>query len=212
MKYTFNIDPRTKIEDIDKLDVPVGVQFTGDFTEESAAKFRSELNVAEYAARLSGQDIIPITIDSYGGDVYALMSCLDAVDACSLPVATIVEGKAMSAGAFLFAYGKQGHRYVAPGATLMYHSAQYFAYGKHEEIKNSAKAIEFLQKRMFERVSKRIGKPLDWLDQKLMEQRHLDWYLSPEEAVELGFANHIGVPVMNVEIKMTHSFALPPTK
>lgn len=122
MKYQINIDPRVTISEADKsLDIPAFVKFTGDFTEESAAKFRSELNMAESHARAAKQDVIPVIIDSYGGEVYALLSMIDAIDACELTVATIVEAKAMSCGSVLFSCGAEGHRYIGPNATVMIH-------------------------------------------------------------------------------------------
>jgi len=210
MKYQYNIDPRIVLSE-DEIDAPVFVKFTGDFTEEAASAFRSELNAAESHARAAKQDIIPIIIDSFGGDVYSLLSVIDAIDSCEIPVATIVEGKAMSAGAVLFSCGKEGHRYISPNATVMIHGVSSFARGKTEDMKVSLTEMERLQKVLFERVSLNLGHDRDWLEEQMVKKRHLDWYLDSEESKKINLANHIGVPVVKVDITMNHSFGLPAT-
>ena len=175
MKYQYNIDPRIVLSE-DEIDAPVFVKFTGDFTEE---------------ARAAKQDIIPIIIDSFGGDVYSLLSVIDAIDSCEIPVATIVEGKAMSAGAVLFSCGKEGHRYISPNATVMIHGVSSFARGKTEDMKVSLTEMERLQKVLFERVSLNLGHERDWLEEQMVKKRHLDWYLDSEESKKINLANHI---------------------
>ena len=43
-----------------------------EFTEQAAEKLSTDIS----AAHNTGQDIIPIVIDSYGGEVYSLMSMI----------------------------------------------------------------------------------------------------------------------------------------
>ena len=122
MRYLVDLDSRIRLDKAEEqLDLPVYIVFSGDFNEESAKKFRHELEIAEAHAKKSKQDIIPVVIDSYGGSVYALLSMIDAIDHCKIPIATIVEGKAMSCGAVLFTCGAEGHRYVGPHATVLIH-------------------------------------------------------------------------------------------
>ena len=47
-------------------------------------------------AQNSGQKVVPIEIDSFGGQVYSLMSMIAAIKASRIPLATIVQGKAIS--------------------------------------------------------------------------------------------------------------------
>ena len=138
MRYILELDQRlrTHNEDLMRLwKIPVFVDFHGAFCEESAVKFRKDLEAAEDAAIRNEQPIIPISIDSYGGAVYSLLGMIDAIEHCSLPVATIVESKAMSCGAFLFACGAPGHRYVGPNATVMIHTVSSGDFGKIDELK-----------------------------------------------------------------------------
>ena len=210
MKYKVNIDPRiiiTKPEE--QVDFPVFMTFTGGFNEESAKKFRHELLATENQARDSGQDILPIVIDSYGGDVYALISMIDAIDACEIPIATIVEGKAMSAGAILFSCGAEGHRYIGPNATVMIHDvASGMWHSKVEEIKTQAAECDRLNKIIFERMSKNCGKKKNYFLDLVHDKGHADWYLDSKECLAHNLANHSKLPRFEVDIKMSYKFKL----
>ena len=95
MHWTSEIDP--KIKEIELRKQPMMIR-VNKFDEEAAKKFAMEMGQAHN----TGQKIIPVIIDSYGGQVYSLMSMISAIKHAELPVATIVEGKAMSCGAVLF--------------------------------------------------------------------------------------------------------------
>ena len=99
---------------IDDLPVVIRVR---KFDEPAAKAFSDEMARAQN----SGQPIIPIIIDSYGGQVYSLMSMISDIKHSRIPVATIVQGKAMSCGAILFSFGAEGMRYMDPDATVMIH-------------------------------------------------------------------------------------------
>ena len=85
MIWTSQISPLLKEVELRKPPVIVKVN---KFTEESAKKFHQEMAMAHN----SGQKVIPIVIDSYGGQVNSLMSKISALHAAEHPVATIVEG------------------------------------------------------------------------------------------------------------------------
>jgi ATP-dependent Clp protease, protease subunit len=211
MKYQINIDPRIVLPEAEKsLEIPAFVKFTGTFEEESASKFRAELNMAESHARAAKQEIIPIVIDSYGGEVYSLLSMIDAIDACEIPIATIVESKAMSCGAILFSCGAEGHRYMAPNATVMIHDVSSMTWGKLEELKVGVAETERLSKVVFERMSKNCGHKKNYFEDLVSKKKHQDWYLNAKEAKSHNLANHMKLPIMQVDIEMRHSFGLPP--
>ena len=114
MKWTTTISPLIKEIELRKQPVIIRVN---KFDEETSAKF--QLEVAQ--AHNTGQGVIPIIIDSYGGEVYSLMTMISALKHAEIPIATIVEGKAMSCGAVLFTFGEQGMRFMDPDATIMIH-------------------------------------------------------------------------------------------
>ena len=102
------------------------------FDEKAAEEFSKEMARAQN----TGQPVVPVIIDSYGGQVYSLMSMISDIQHSRLQVATIVQGKAMSCGAILFSFGVDGMRYMDPDATVMIHDVSSMAWGKVEEIKH----------------------------------------------------------------------------
>ena len=70
MNWTTNMD--NKIREIELRHNPVMIR-VNKFTEESANEFAQKMAKAHN----TGQSVIPIVIDSYGGQVYSLKSILD---------------------------------------------------------------------------------------------------------------------------------------
>lgn len=212
MRYTIDCDDRIRLTDelMHKLwRLPRYVAFTGEFNEENARKFREDLEMAEDAAIAAKQDIIPIVIDSYGGSIYSLMSMIDAINACKIKIATIVESKAMSAGAVLFSCGAEGYRFIGPNATVMVHCAAGHAGGKINEMKVDIKELDRLNSKVFKILDKNCGKPDGYFWDIIENKKHMtDWYLDAEEAVAHNIANHIGIPKINIKIKMEHELTL----
>ena len=95
MKWTTTVSPLIKEIELRKNPIVIRVN---KFDEKASKEFDSQVALAHN----TGQKVIPIVIDSYGGQVYSLMSMISAINHCEIPVATIVEGKAMSCGAILF--------------------------------------------------------------------------------------------------------------
>jgi len=206
MRYILGVDNNLRMSDelMHKFwKLPKYVAFSGEVSEESARKFREELETAEDSALASKQPIIPITIDTYGGSVYALLGMIDAIKACSVPIATIVESKAMSCGAVLFSFGAEGHRYVAPNATVMIHSVAGGSADKIHEVKSNTKELDRLNDKVFKEMSRNCGKPDDYFFDILSKEKFMaDWYLEPSECIRHNLANHVKVPSINVSVKM----------
>lgn len=209
MRNEVIIDPRIQIKEYEKyMDAPVAISVTGDFDESLAQAFTNALDITEQKALQSGQKILPITIDSYGGDVYALNSCMDAIRNIDprLTIATINRGKAMSAGAILFTCGHQGYRYMYRNATLMYHSVSAGASGTVEDMEVSLDEAKRLHSDILKQASKNIGKKENFFDALIKKNRDKDLYLDAPTAVELGIANKIASPRFRVEVSMDIKF------
>lgn len=111
-------------------DLPVIIRLS-KFDESNAKAF----SAAMMKAQNTGQPVVPVIIDSYGGQVYSLMSMISDIKNSRIPVATIVQGKAMSCGAILFSFGTDGYRYMDPDATLMIHDVSSMGWGKSRRLK-----------------------------------------------------------------------------
>jgi ATP-dependent Clp protease protease subunit len=195
-----SIPLKGKPEDI--LEPPVVIH-VNKFEPDASLAFSKAMSLAHQHK----QPIIPIVVDSFGGSVYDLLTIVAQIKSCTIPVATIVEGKAMSAGAMLFSCGTEGYRYMAPEATLMIHEVNTASWGKITEVKNDAKEASRLNKILFHMMARNCGKkPNYFLNLLYKTKRNADWYLTSDEAKRHNLANHIKVPELKTRIKVEYEF------
>jgi ATP-dependent Clp endopeptidase proteolytic subunit ClpP len=170
------------------------------FNEDAAKKFEEEFDKAHQ----TGQPIIPVVIDSYGGQVYSLMAMLDTMRSAELPVATIAMGKAMSCGSALLAFGEVGMRYAAPNCTVLIHDVSNWTHGKVEEIKSSADETERLNQLLFTEMARHSGQPKKYFLDLIHEKGHADWYMTAKEAKTHKLVDYVRVPSFRIsaDIKM----------
>ena len=199
MQSKIEIDSR--VHKIELHNNPIVVR-VNKFNEESAQKFARDMN----AARNSLQPYIPIVIDSYGGQVYSLMSMISEIKSCEVPVVTIVEGKAMSCGAVLFSFGTEGYRFMAPDATVMIHDVSSGCWGKIEELKADIAEAERLDEKIFTMMARNCGKKDDYFKKKVFNKKHADWFMDAEEAKKHGLVNHLRVPKLNIKVDVDIDF------
>ena len=199
MKYTTTISNLIKEVELRKSPVIIRVN---KFDEESAKDFA--LQMAQ--AHNTGQKVIPVVIDSYGGQVYSLMSMIAAIKDSELPVATIVEGKAMSCGAVLFSFGKDGYRFMDKNATVMIHDVSSMDMGKIEELKASAKEADRLNTIIYTMMAQNCGKKDDYFMKIVDKKKHADWFLDAEEAQSHNLANHLRIPTLRINVAVEYDF------
>lgn len=166
------------------------------FNEESLEKFSASFNTALEMS----QSVIPIVIDSYGGQVYSLMSMVEMILSSPVPVATFVSGKAMSCGAMLFCFGTEGLRFIGEHSTLMFHDVSSFAAGKIEELKADVKEADRLNEKIFRMAAKHIGKNETFFIDMIDKNKHADVYIDPQRALKQNIANMIGTPEFSTKV------------
>ena len=169
-----------------------------EFNDESAKKFQDQMS----AAQNSGQKVIPVEIDSFGGEVYSLMSMIAAIKASRIPVATVVQGKAMSCGAVLASFGSDGLRFMDKDATMMIHDVSSFTFGKIEDLKSSTREAERLNNKVYKMMARNCGKADDYFTKLIHDKGRADWFLDAEEAKEHGVINHVRMPEMKISVKV----------
>ena len=184
---------------IDDLPVVIRVR---KFDEGSAKVFSDEMARAQN----SGQPVIPIIIDSYGGQVYSLMSMISDIKHSKVKVATIAQGKAMSCGAVLFSFGEEGHRYMSADATLMIHDVSSMGWGKVEEIKADAEEVERLNQKIYRMMATNCGHDEEYFLDIVHEKGHADWFLDAEECKSHNMANHLHVPDLKISAEIKFKF------
>ena len=201
--HSMNIikDISRRLSEVEFRDPPVVIR-VNKFDEESARKFDNAMS----AAQSTGQPIVPVIIDSYGGHVYSLMSMIANIKSSHIPVATIVEGKAMSCGALLFSYGTSGYRFMDKHATIMIHDVSSGGHGKIEEIKADAKEGDRLNQVLYREMAANCGKENEFFLKQIHERSHADWYMDAEEALSIGLTNHLRVPELKVKVEVEYTF------
>jgi len=172
------------------------------FDEKAAQDFNNKMA----SAQSTGQKVVPVVIDSYGGQVYSLMSMISAIKSSELPVATIVEGKAMSCGAVLLSFGEQGMRFADEDATIMIHDVSSGGGGKIEELKADVAEADRLDEKIFTMMARNCGKKDDYFKKKVFNKKHADWFMDAQEAKRHGLVNHIRVPKMTVKVDVDIDF------
>ena len=199
MNRITKVSPLLKEAELHKQPIVIVVN---KFDEKSASDFRRSMS----AAHNTGQEIIPVIIDSYGGQVYSLMSMISAIRSSELPIATIVEGKAMSCGAVLLSFGEDGLRFADPDATVMIHDVSSGGHGKIEELKADVKEAERLDEKIFTMMSRNCGKKDDYFKKKVFNKKHADWFMDAQEAKKHGLVNHLRVPKLNIKVNVDIDF------
>ena len=168
------------------------------FDEEGHEKFCDGMTKAYE----SGQSVIPVVIDSYGGSVYSLLGMISMMQSMPVPVATIVDSKASSAGAVLFAMGTEGYRFMSPLATMLIHEVSSFTCGKVEELKADVANTNRLNKLVFEIMAEHTGHEPNYFLELVEQHKHADWYLTAKEAKRYNLANHLRIPELCTKISV----------
>jgi len=195
MLWKRNIDKNIKTVELRSSPVVIRVN---KFDEKSAKEFAEKIA----SAHNTGQSVIPVIIDSYGGQVYSLMSMIASIKSSELPIATIVEGKAMSCGVILFSCGTEGYRYITEDATLMIHDVSSASWGKNSEIQASAEEVKRLNEKIYKILSANSNKSEKWFNKQLNEKGRADWFIESKEAIDLGLADKVGMPKLEINIKL----------
>jgi ATP-dependent Clp protease protease subunit len=167
-----------------------------DFSEKGYASFHEAFQKCVD----SKQPVIPIIIDSYGGQVYSLLGMLELIATSPVPVATYVPTKAMSCGAVLFSAGTEGYRYIAPNAVVLVHQVSGGSYGKVEDVEVSTTHMTALNKQLMGILSKNCGHATNYFSRELFKNGNADLYYSPKQCISHNLANKIKTPVFKIEV------------
>lgn len=167
-----------------------------DFTEQSAREFAKSLRKFEESKHVS---TIIVRVDSYGGEIYSLLSMLEALESCEKPVYTVCSGKAMSAGAVLLSAGDK--RFVGKYSTIMIHQANGGVDGTAAEVQSDAKELERLQDIVLSILAKNCGTNKQALRSLIKEHAGADIFLTSKQALEFGLADYIGLPKLRKTVR-----------
>jgi ATP-dependent protease ClpP protease subunit len=212
MNYISNINFSYCIGDDGKMymDNKLGIIHIVDFDEGSLCQF-----VDGYTNAINSRsNILPIEIDSYGGEVDVLNGMLSYIDdfkASDGIVMTYCGSKAMSCGSVLLSSGSKGYRFMSPRAHLMIHEVSGIEFGKLNDVKNGVKHQELLNKKLFKQLDENAGKPEGYFSELCSKNKNADLFLDAEQCLEHGLIDFIGLPTLSLSVDPTYEIILPST-
>jgi len=132
-------------------------------------------------------DPIPIYlhINSYGGSIFAAFAAIDCINACKVPVYTIIEGAVASAGTLISVFGKKC--YIRPYAYMLIHQLSSGFWGKMSEIDDEYKNLSELTDRILSIYKDNTKIP----KKELQELLKHDLWLNVEKALKYGLVDEI---------------------
>jgi len=136
-------------------------------------------------------ELIKLYISTHGGsasDMFAIYDVMRMVKA-DIPISTIGLGKVMSAGVLLLAAGTKGHRKIGKHCRVMIHSVLAGNEGPIHSLENEMNEIRWTQDRYINALIAET-KITPTTMKKLLE-KHVNIYLSAEEAVKYGIADEV---------------------
>jgi len=160
---------------------------TGEITEENVNECIKWLVYENLEAK---EKILTLYVNSSGGDLYQAFALIDIMRNSKHVVRTVGIGSVMSAAFLIFTSGDQGERHIAANTGIMCHQ---FAGGgsdaKFHDLKAEMKENELLNKKMVEILKNATGLAPSRIKTKLLPAS--DVYLTAQEAIELGIADHL---------------------
>ena len=174
MLATFNVRSRS-------------INIFGDITPEMARYVIDMIRFINVIDFDTDEDPEPIHmyIDSAGGDLYATLSIIGAMNLSLTPIITYNVGKALSGGFFILISGNL--RYAAPYASYLFHEG-YTA--------NGADAHKFFQEADYYKTQLKTLKKIVLENTKISEKlydkkKKDDWWFDNETAIELGVIDKV---------------------
>jgi ATP-dependent Clp protease protease subunit len=160
---------------------------TGEITEENVNECIKWLVYENLEAK---EKVLTLYVNSSGGDLYQAFALIDTMRNSKHVVRTVGIGSIMSAAFLIFTSGDQGERHIAANTGIMCHQ---FAGGgsdaKFHDLKAEMKENELLNKKMVEILKNATGLAPSRIKTKLLPAS--DVYLTAQEAIELGVADHL---------------------
>lgn len=167
--------------------------WVNNFEEADVRLFYEQFHYLELTPSI--QEIV-IFVNSFGGSVHGYLAMRSLIKRSVKPVATVVVGKAMSAGALLAASGTKGYRFAAPDSDIMIHEASLGVEDKNTEFQNQAKMLDRLNKTMLRCLGEDTKlSAQEWKD-KLKNSGNIDLFLTPTQCKKMGIVDHVKLPLV----------------
>lgn len=134
-------------------------------------------------------DTINVHINSMGGLTAEGLAIYNTLKNHSAKIVTIVDGFACSAASLIFMAGDE--RIMGDASLLMIHNAWMTAQGNAHQLRATAEELDKISEAAANAYASKIKISREELDALLDGAEHDGTWISPEEAVEMGFATSI---------------------
>lgn len=129
---------------------------------------------------------LTVSINSVGGDVWAGVSIYNALAELDAEVTVKVDGLAASIASVIAMAGDK--IIMSPGSTMMIHRASMLAMGDADDMKKAIEMLETVEEGIIQIYSDRTGQT----PEAVKGMMDAETWMSPDKAVELGFADQVG--------------------
>ena len=174
-----------KKEDSDKIHSELNhIYFYSEVDRNSVHELINLLKEAEEycftISRMTTSKLLPIYlhINSFGGCIFSAFNAIDYIQACKVPVYTIIEGSTASAGTLISICGKR--RYIRPNAHMLIHQLSSECWGKMSEIDDQYNNLKDLMIRIKSLYKENTSIP----DRELRKLLKKDLWLNSDKCVE----------------------------
>jgi ATP-dependent protease ClpP protease subunit len=134
-------------------------------------------------------DTINVHINSMGGLTAEGLAIYNTLKNHSAKIVTMVDGFACSAASLIFMAGDE--RIMGDASLLMIHNAWMTAQGNAHQLRATAEELDKISEAAANAYASKINISREELDTLLDGAEHDGTWISPEEAVEMGFATSI---------------------
>ena len=133
---------------------------------------------------------LTIYVNSEGGSVNDAFALIDMMRHSKHTINTVGLGSVMSSAFLIFAAGTRGYRYISKNASILSHQfSDELSQTKHHDIKSFSKECDNTNERMVNLLKTCTDLNGSIIKRKLLPAT--DVWLTAEELLELGIADHI---------------------
>lgn len=135
---------------------------------------------------------VTIRLSTEGGCVTAGLAIFDAIRAMKNHVRIIAYGEVASMGSIIFQAADKERRFMMKNSYLLIHEGETELSGKEKEIQAQRQLYDWQEKTCIDIYYDRIReKRPKYPKNALMKNLDKEWYIFPDEALELGLADQI---------------------
>ena len=138
---------------------------------------------------VSKEKVLTLYINSTGGDLYQAFGLIDVMQSSPHVVRCIGIGSVMSAAFLIFAAADRGQRYAAKNTSFMCHQFSENMENKYHDLKATMRENDICNDKMINILKEATGLAPSVIKKKLLPPS--DVYLTAQEVLDLGIADHI---------------------